>query len=143
MWGRANFLFWGALGAILWPTVDTIAPAIEGKLYPVVHPAIIKEIVPTGQIVSVVRGESVKLRSCNFVSINWFLGRPGQPSSRVSVDFLDGTKVRASGEFDWGPWRVAIPADLLATGSYAVVVHRCHPLWETESLFWAPVAFSS
>lgn len=123
---------------IAWPTLDTVAPALEGKLFPVVKQAVLKEIVPVGMITSVVRGESVKIRTCNFVSINWFLGKPGGPSSRVAVDFMDGPKVRAQGEYDFGPWRIAMPADLLGSYSWAVAVHRCHPFWETESLFWSP-----
>lgn len=143
MWGKANLFFWAAIGMIVWPTIDTVAPALEGSLFPVVNRASLTDITPTGQVVASVRGSSVKLRSCDFVSVNWFLGRPGQPSARVSVDFLEAVKVRAKGPYDFGPWKVAIPAELIATGSYATIVHSCHPFWNTESLFWAPVEFPS
>lgn len=143
MWGKANVLFWAAIGMIAWPTIDTVAPAVEGRLFPVNARATLTDITPTGQVVTSVQGQTVKLRNCDFVSINWFLGRPGQPSARVSVDFLDGTKVRAKGPYEFGPWKIAIPAELVAQGSYAMVVHSCHPLWNTESLFYAPPEFPS
>lgn len=143
MWGKANVFFWAVIGMSVWPTVDTVAPAIEGRLFPVVARASLTNIVPTGQVVSAINGETVKRRNCDFVSINWFLGRPTQPSARVSVDFLEGTKVRALGRYEFGPWKVAIPAELIATGSYAIAVHSCHPFWNTESLFYAPPEFPS
>lgn len=143
MWGKANLLFYAALGMIVWPTIDTVGPAVEGKLFPVVALATLTNITPTGQVVTSVTGQTIKLRNCNFVSINWFLGRPGQPSARVSVDFLDGARVRAKGPYEFGTWKVAIPAELVAQGSYAMAIHSCHPLWNTESLFYAPPEFPS
>lgn len=143
MWGKANLLFFAAIGMIIWPTIDTVAPAVEGRLFPVVSRSVLRDITPTGQVVSAIRGETVKRRNCDFVSINWFLGKPGQPSARVSVDFMDGTRVRALGPYEFGPWKVAIPADIIASGSYAIAIHSCHPFWNTESMFYAPAEFPS
>ena len=140
MWGKANVFFFALLGMLLWPVVDSLGPSVEGRLWPVTERTELTAVEPAGELKADVTGTSIKLRNCDFVEVRWLYGRPEEPSSRVVIDFMDQPRPRPEGSFTFGPWRVGMPADQVRTKSWVVAVHKCHPLWNTETLFWVGAA---
>lgn len=110
-----------------------LAP-VEGRLFPVVKRAQITSVEAQGETRSVIYGTSSRLRECDFHSVDFFLGTP-EASARVDLEFLEASKNRPGGGFEFGPWLVQLTPDQFPR-AFAIVKHRCHPLWLTESLFY-------
>lgn len=122
-------------GMILGPVVLTIGPIIEGRLFPVVDQATVKVSAPDGVYAIRITGSSRKIRECEFKGIEWSFAPPYGPAVDAPVEFLEGTKSRANGWFDFGEWIVQLnERQLQHSISYAY--HSCHPLWKTRTLFY-------
>ena len=124
-----------ALVALTLVLGDAWGGRIEGHFWPVVRPGVISAHSPVGETRTRFWGHASRLRNCSFDHIVWFLGDPVD-QARADLAFEEGTKVRGDGAFTFGPWVVQLTPDQLFHRSYAIVYHRCHPLWLTETRFY-------
>jgi hypothetical protein len=108
---------------------------IEGRYFPVVVNTAVTEIERVGDIESRVWGSSEKVRQCAFERIEWYIGSE-DAYSRVAVSFEERSKARPDGDLSFGPWLIRMTPEEVLHRSFAVVVHRCHPLWLTETRFY-------
>ncbi len=115
--------------------LSAVGGRIEGYFFPVAHLGVIEAHEAVGETWTRIWGRSHRLRHCSFDHLSWFLGREGE-DSRADLVFEEGTKVRGGGRFDFGPWRVQLTPAQLFERSYAIVYHRCHPFWLTETRFY-------
>ena len=130
-----NLIFAIVLAMAAWPLINTYGPRIEGYLFPVSANVRITSYLPKILGWTEISGAADKLRSCNFDRLEWFLENDGS-IVRAEVNFLERTKARPSGDFNWGPWAVRLEAREIETKSTAYVYHRCHPFWLTRTQFW-------
>lgn len=114
------------------PALFAAGPLPESRFFPVVKQTRIVDEQPGIDAVSFYV-DFIKQRSCEFVDITWYRG-----NVRVGVAFEPGAelmpKTRPAGSQFAGPWAV-IGVDRLE-GTTAIVRHRCHPLWITQSKFY-------
>lgn len=115
--------------------INAVGGRVEGYLFPVVMPGIIERFEPVGETSTRIWGRSARLRDCSFDQLVWFLGDDDH-SARADLVFEEGTKVRGDGTFSFGPWVVQLTPEQLQDRSYAVVYHRCHIFWLTETRFY-------
>lgn len=125
-----------ALTAVFVLFLNTQAGRLEGYLFPVVTPAALTAITPEGETFSRIAGHAERLRDCAFVRLEWYFGT-FRNNSLVVVTFEEGARRRPIGEMPFGPWLVQLTPDQLTRRSHAVVFHRCHALWLTETEFFA------
>lgn len=114
---------------------DQIGKA-EGSMFPVVADVELLKVekTPYGTIIE---GTARKERPCDFLKVEWFLNtKDGISPARMRS--LEGTKVRPTGDFKFGPWVVALTPDELLTSSSSQVRHRCHWFFPTITRFYAP-----
>jgi hypothetical protein len=111
------------------------AGKIEGALFPVVVDTKIESANRISSLNTRVYGSAKKLRECSFVRIDWFLGTPDL-GTYVPVTFEEQSKVRPAEGFQFGPWVLRMSPEEVKDFSYAIVYHRCHPLWLTETRFY-------
>lgn len=109
--------------------------AIEGKLFPVTRDTRVTALAPDGPGRSLIWGQSIHERDCALIRLEWRIGTPDHYDV-VDVVFLEPAKARGEGRFRFGPWRLHASIDQLRDRSFARAVHRCHPFWETETLFY-------
>lgn len=119
---------------------ERVGGVVEGRLWPVTGRAVIEGSEAAGVGYTRIWGRIRKERDCAFVRVEWRLGSPGRYAagaySVADLVFEEGTHVRRSGPFAFGPWRVQLTRDQLLNRSHAVVFHRCHWLWLTETLLF-------
>ena len=115
--------------------LKTVGGRVEGVFWPVVSLGQIDRIETVGETRVRFWGHATRLRTCSFERLDWYLGEPSA-HSRADLVFEEGTKVRASGEFEFGAWVVQLTPEQLYDRSYAIVYHRCHIFWLTETLFY-------
>jgi len=130
---RALFFF--TIGAALWAIVTTFGGRIEGHYFPVTRQVSILKADRVNAVQTRFWGELKRERQCEFESIEWRLGEIGS-SARADLVFEEGAKVRGSGLEEFGPWVVQLTREQLLDRSFAVVRHRCHPFWVTETIFY-------
>lgn len=132
-WKVKDYMKWGTVILLGWGYIS--APAIEGKLWPVVEPATITKVEEQRDGHTVFYGKSTKLIDCEFKSLDWFLKTEhGQVSAPVV--FADRAVIRKPGDFTFGPWISQLSAEELLYNSYAIAYHRCHPLWYRATKFY-------
>ena len=110
----------------------SIVPQLEGRLFPVTKPMQIAEVVPDGMNGVQIRGTIEKIRDCAFVEVRFFLGTP-KARAQVQVQFLEESRVRERGQFEFGPWYVQLTPEQLRGEWFAYALHRCHWGWETRT----------
>lgn len=108
---------------------------IEGYLFPVVTMGEIIAFEPVGETSTRFWGRSARLRHCHFDHLVWYLAE-GHVATYADLVFEEGPKVRGGGRFAFGPWLVQLTPEQLLDRSYAVVYHRCHLFWLTETRFY-------
>lgn len=118
-----------------------IPPAVfityfEGDVFPVVARLQIDEISETDAVTRV-SGNAPRLReSCDWYETRWWLGRPGQDSKPLKVNFT----VRPKGEARWTGIFIGADARSIINNSYAEAVYHCWPWpfdqFETTTLFY-------
>ncbi|WP_373636637.1 hypothetical protein [Yoonia sp. BS5-3] len=126
------------IGALLLTSawfLSMVGGRIEGYFFPVTEIGVIETHEAVGETWTRIWGRSRRLRHCSFDHLSWYLGR-GAENSRADLIFEEGTKLRGDGHFGFGPWLVQLTPAQLFERSYAVVYHRCHPLWLTETRFY-------
>lgn len=125
----------GTFAIVVGITLWSLAPSIEGRLFPVVDETrftIIEDAEDPGW--SRAWGESRRVRECNFVGAEFRLV-VGSRFTIVDHVFEETAKVRDDGWFDFGPWRVHLTGEQLRERSKSFVTHRCHPFWLTRTPF--------
>ncbi len=122
-------------------TVYAVGPAIETKYFPVVSKLEILSIkeLPDGQ--TEIRAAFRKIRDCEYVGVSWFAGSRSEGFERVSVVLMrekgdTSSPNRPVGYQRAGPWIIGVSPDDLRKGSFAQLVHRCHPFWTTTTDFF-------
>ncbi|MEL7212251.1 MAG: hypothetical protein AAGK92_06290 [Pseudomonadota bacterium] len=108
---------------------------VEGYFFPVASLGQIDRIETVDAISVRIWGQSARLRQCQFNRLEWRLGDE-RAYSVVDLTFEESSKVRAAGDFSFGPWRLHLTEKQLRERSYAWVYHRCHWLWLTRSRFY-------
>lgn len=125
-----------AFAALAIVIVHPLLPAIEGELFPVVSDATITHVEAQSNGTVLIHGEFEKFRNCAFLGLSWYLGTP-QTGSIIPVEFSKAID-RDEGPALFGPWRLLMRQDQLGQ-STAIVTHRCHPFWATETHFYPSV----
>lgn len=123
---------------------------VEGAVFPVVtdvrlvlSPARSGMAAPLAAAPTRVTGQAVKRRACRFARLEWRLGRPGAWAAgqygRAEVVHAPGSLGREErGAIRLGPFEVALTPVQMRSRAHAVAFHRCHPLWLTETVLFAP-----
>lgn len=125
----------GACALVTALFVKAVGGRVEGYFFPVASIGEIVRYEPVGETSTRIWGASERLRHCSFDHLVWFLG-DAQDNSRADVMFEEGTKVRGDGSFSFGPWLVQLTPEQLLSRSFAIVYHRCHLFWLTETRFY-------
>lgn len=142
---RSFYLALGFLALImaaLAPAVLRGIKAVETRVFPVVpFPAEITKSVRVSPSEINIWGTSKRIRNCNFVRIEWFIGERGGRSVAIDVRFLEKPKIRGDGTFSFGAWALHLGASRLLTDTFADVLHQCRFLgfdlpWRTRSKFY-------
>lgn len=128
-------MFFGALAVALTVFTQSFGGAVEGAVNPVVDDVEISKMSPVDAISTRIWGSFEKLRQCDFLDIEFFLGVPGG-ASKALVVFEEGAKVRGDGREEFGPWIVQLTPEQIESNSFALVHHRCHFGWITETRFF-------
>ena len=113
----------GAAGAILFS--QNIGP-IEGRLAPVMGPLSLHSPVahppPANQFKW--HGEAQKLRGCDFIRVQWFLGPRNGRRVEVNMHFTDPPEVRDTGALAWSGIVIALDPVEVRRNSHADVIHQ-------------------
>ena len=115
--------------------VQAFGGTVEGYFFPVANNPQITRIEREDEGWTRIWGVADRLRSCSFNRLEWRLGS-ADAFAVVDLVFEEGTKVRGDGTFSFGPWLLHITPDQLRNRSYAIVFHRCHPFWLTQTRFY-------
>jgi hypothetical protein len=115
--------------------LKSVGGKVEGRLFPVLGRSDLAFEVSPGSGWSRIGGTAARLRDCDFVRAEW---RHGTREAYRVVDlvFEEGGAMQSNGHAEFGPWLVHLRPAQLRDQSSAVVYHRCHPLWLTESLLF-------
>lgn len=121
--------------------IGMVGPAIETRYFPAVSKLRISSIRPGDNGESVITAEFKKLRSCEYVGIAWFRGKPNTDFERVPVILLrkegdTSSPDRPIGVQRAGPWIIGMSPSELQQNSFARLSHRCHALWVTTTEFF-------
>lgn len=108
---------------------------VEGSINPVVDNVRITSVKPVGDSSVEIYGEADKLRSCRYIDTRWFY-TDGEDMIPARIQFLEGTKIRPTGGFSFGPWVINMTPEQFTTGSRSEVIHSCHWLFDTVSRFY-------
>ena len=127
------------LGALLVYLVDAIAPKLEGRFFPVASQVVLYDPVPhvPPAYQYVWKGRAQKLRDCEFVALDWYLGKRGGGRVGIAAKFLDAPQVRRTGLIQFERIVIALEKDALISNSHADVIHKCpwRP-WQTRTPFY-------
>lgn len=122
----------------LWILVIThpLYPRLEGYLFPVVEGVQLTsvELSPKNFQKTRVEGTFQRNRDCAYIRLDWYIGTI-EDGALVPIEFLAGAKDRDTGLEEFGPWDIAMTPTQFKK-SEAIAVHRCHPFWLTETIFW-------
>ncbi|MGR3484701.1 MAG: hypothetical protein ACU0BF_05100 [Paracoccaceae bacterium] len=115
-----------------------LAEMAEGRFFPVTGRLSLSDPRPQGTS-SVWSARVEKLRDCTFLRIEWYLGRRDGRRVRVGVTIHDAPQIRLPGVIDLDAIEIALPVEMVATRSFANVVHRCvgRP-WLTRTALYDP-----
>jgi len=124
-----------ALAGLMALFVQAFGGAIEGYFYPVTEATMITRAERDTDAWTRIWGQAARRRACSFQRLEWRLG-DDRAFSVVDLVFEEGAKVRGDGTFEFGPWLLHLSPDQLRKRSYAIVYHRCHWLWLTQTRFY-------
>lgn len=110
---------------------------IEGQLMPVMADTVIEY--SHGERPFHYRGSSRKIRDCEWIRTEWYLGQYGDKSVMVQMKHNDPPKIRGMGEHTWDDIEISLPPKVVESSSYAIVTHDCWngALWLTKSVFYS------
>lgn len=123
---------------IVWAFEDSIA-RLYGHAFPVVSEAMLSDPRPSPppRYAAIWHAEAAKLRDCQYVSIEWFLGPRGGRRTQVVAEFLDPPQVRPQGPLVWDGLRIALDPTNVLENSHADVLHDCGWPWLVRSRFFS------
>jgi hypothetical protein len=114
-------------------------PTVERLVFPVVSKLEIVSVATDG-VGSQIYVKFEKLRSCQYLGMNWDEILPDGTRRRALLNLRpsddNSGSTRPQGKFIAGPWYVGIPPEKLTTSSEAVIAYRCHPMWQTEAFVY-------
>lgn len=140
-----KFLF-GGIGTILTAVVFSVLyfhghriGELEGRLFPVVSQIELISFRPTPPPAyrTEWQARAEKLRACEFVRIEWFLGQRNAPRVGVVVAFLDAPFVWGTGGMIFDRLEIGLNPTETTDNSHGDVLHRC-PMrpWLTRTPFY-------
>lgn len=132
-WVADDFFLTLAFLLAIYMPLSSIAPAMEGKLFPVTKDTIIETVSTTANGNSLVKLTFTNVRDCRYLNLVWTkVGEDGVQES-VFVNFLkdNDVKSRGLGKHKTQTWYVEMPSELLRDYSVVKVRHSCHFLWNT------------
>lgn len=120
---------------ILVVNIFIFGPSLDGYYFPVVDETQIIKIEEQPDHTTIFSGKSIKNRRCDFIRIAWYKS-DGRIMVPVNLEFIERPKLRYPGIFTFGPWKVNLTFNEVVNYSSAIVYHKCHFLWETQTQFW-------
>jgi hypothetical protein len=128
-----------ATAITLFLLANLVGPWVESHWFPVYQNWRIVRVERLGEEASRIWVEFDKVRDCAFLTVSWYRGDPVGGYRRVQLDFNvepgdDRDPTRPLGRQLEGPWTVSVPADRLYTESAAEAHHRCHLMWQSDTI---------
>ncbi len=122
-------------------TSYAVGPAFETKYNPVVSKLEITSMRQLSDGRTEIRAAFRKLRNCEYIGLAWYVGTRPDRFERVPVTLMrdqddTGSPNRPVGYQSVGPWIIGLSIDDLRGHSFAQLVHRCHPFWNTITDFF-------
>jgi hypothetical protein len=121
-------------------SLTSIGSHYEGRIWPVIDHAQITgiEAVEGGSLVTF---RFNKKRDCSYLGIEWYRGNEAGAFGRVFLDLrpqgvTPTGATRPQGVQTAGPWFIALPPGEVRDNSFAIIRYRCHPLYNTTSIFY-------
>lgn len=105
--------------------VPFLVTSVEPKVKPVITPLQITSVEKIGPNTTRIKGNATRLRNCDFIQLNWYLGRRGGQVAKVRVAFEDKPQIRDEGHTEWEGIIVGLLPDQIINNSHANVVYRC------------------
>lgn len=104
---------------------------LEGKLFPVASGFTVSaEVGPTDRSMIVSGSFDILRPGCDGAEVRWLLSN-GDRTVPVTLDFLNGPRVRYGGPNTFSNWLVGVPPESLE-GSVVLVSHQCpYRPWRT------------
>jgi len=134
-----NVVKWPVILALVFFALSSsgVLSHAEGRMFPVVAGTDVTRATASSKIdgQTLFYGHAKKLRNCSFERVEWYLTEGGM-SSRIDITFYETGKVRRPGEFSFGPWGIMTTRKELMENSWALVYHKCHPLFLTVTHFY-------
>jgi hypothetical protein len=119
-----------------------VGPWVETRFFPVVEKLQILRAEPGDDgATTVLHAAFRKIRDCEYIGMSWFRGDRAESFERVPVVLMrregdTSSPNRPLGYQRAGPWVIHVPPDELATKSFAILHHRCHGLWTSNTEFY-------
>lgn len=113
---------------------------IEGRYFPVTTQIALTapEVMPPPEWRTRWHGTATKLRECDPVQLEWFLGPRGGRRVMVTAVFQDPPEVRDMGELEWDAVVISLDEQAVLTNSHADMLHDCGWPWLTRTAFYDP-----
>ena len=129
----------GALLGLTSVFVYELGGEVEGRIWPVMGQLELSEpeAYPPPSYRTRWKGRATKLRNCNFVRLEWYLGPRHGRHVEVEVEFTDPPEIRMAGELHWDGIVISLVPEATLRNSHADVLHRCpgRP-WLTRTPFF-------
>ncbi len=118
------------LGLVLWVLVipyQRLGPSVEGYLFPVVEPVVLREYkpFPPPEYRHKWTAAAQKNRECSFQRIDWFMGRRDGLHVPVPASFTDPPQLRFAGVLEWEGLAISLDPLAVENNSFAYVYHAC------------------
>lgn len=121
-------------------TIWAVGPVVETRWRPVVSKLRMTALRQNSVGESQIWVQYTKLRDCEYRGITWLHRLPNGVLESVYVSFANNwdtiSSNRPKGVYAAGPWTVNLSSDELLYSSYAILYHRCHPLWLSRTEFY-------
>lgn len=117
-------------------SVQSVLPAIHGRLAPVLDPLVIEDIATQPGGWSRIAGAAVKHNDCTWVRTEWFIGDINGRAASTKMEYGDKPQTRGPGLLSWSKIDVLLSPAQVRTNSYAYVYHDCGWPWLIRSLYY-------
>ena len=136
----ARPVVWLAIMVYVTAMAMPIFGELEGRAWPVVSDFEIRSALRSADSATL-QGTMRKERECVYLNMTIYsgtFGNPSVPRERLRITFLDQPEdlsmTRQPGMQFWGPWVVRRPTRVTGPDLWIETRHRCHVLWETQTL---------
>lgn len=132
----ANAMLTGSAVLLAATAALMLGPTLETKFFPVYSKFEILELTaqPEGKTRAVFA--YTKLRSCEPVGVNWFMGEPGAAYRQVELMSLNPPTTSSNRPVGFNvtvPYLIDVTPDVLRHRAFATIYSNCHPFWVTQS----------